>query len=298
MSRQDESQSCSIPAALIRLSLLPLPLLGILLSRPLSLSRASVCVCVCVCVLVSWCHHRHRGSINDARAKLETDPRGLCEELMTQALGTADSSGVAAFQMGKTKVFLRQGKLEELDQVMQRRLAANAVLIQKIFKGRRARNEYKEKLSRLMLLQIWIIMMRLRRRKRKAAIKLQKGARRFTYVLACCCLPCAMACAHSHMPHAAAAFNPRWSAQQAPAIPEATARRDAAGCPAQEQQGPPPVHAASHRLQGHQPRRAGLHRPRACQTLPRRHREAPGHAAAPQVPWPPRQRASIAQEVA
>ena len=52
-------------------------------------------------------------------------------------------------------------------------------MIQKIIKGRRARQEYKQKLSRLMLLQIWIVMMRVRRRKRKAAIKIETAGRRY-----------------------------------------------------------------------------------------------------------------------
>ena len=47
-------------------------------------------------------------------------PRELCEELVTAALGPVPEGDPApAWQMGKTKVFLRQGKLEDLDKAVQ-----------------------------------------------------------------------------------------------------------------------------------------------------------------------------------
>ena len=136
--------------------------------------------------MAEHCLQLFRGSRAEAMAQLESDPRGLCKTLLTEALGEVtaeqEEGQAPAWQLGTTKAFLRQGKLEEVEAAIAARLRAGAIMLQKIFKGRRARKQYQEKLSQLMLLQVWFAMMRIRRRRRKAAIVVEKNARRFMYV--------------------------------------------------------------------------------------------------------------------
>lgn len=129
-----------------------------------------------------------------ARKQARDHPRVATMEILKGVLGPCDGTATSAWQAGRTKVFLRHGQLQIVEEALRAKLAARAIMIQvrpvsscfpsmhtcvthppslplfpwqSHFKGMQERKHFKKTLQRLLLLQIWLKMMLVRMRFRK-----------------------------------------------------------------------------------------------------------------------------------
>jgi myosin-5 len=70
------------------------------------------------------------------------------------AEGIIKRSGIAGYQLGKTKVFLRAGQMAVLDKLRGDKLAAAATVMQRHTRGWLARAQYRRDLDSVLCLQV------------------------------------------------------------------------------------------------------------------------------------------------
>lgn len=110
-----------------------------------------------------------------AKTRLPQDVQNACKALLE-----SHNIQKTEWQIGKTKVFMRSHVHEPLEETRNKMLACKAVLIQRIYKGYRARKEYKSICRAVLRIQHAYKGWKLRiefLRKRRAAIVIQSHLR-------------------------------------------------------------------------------------------------------------------------